>query len=276
MTGAVLHWDYENAPVPRGASVLTVLGEILRVVQEQFGPVYNAYVYADPDQLTHDRRQDFVASGLDPIDCKHTGKANTVDLRIVMRASSEVARPVPPGSKHSAAVVVTGDGDYAYTLSKLGMLGVDTMLVYDSDRMESVNTRVLLVATHTVGISFGGREQSEPDDAASVTTEIGEDGAPVHAAAATQSHATLATLSPLQTSFLLAIFSAPPADDEGFRTGPAVGALFHKMRNAREPTPKLRSQVYRTTCAQLLDLRRITTKPGPSGNIMVKALPEDP
>jgi len=25
MAGAVLHWDYENAPVPRGASVLYVL-----------------------------------------------------------------------------------------------------------------------------------------------------------------------------------------------------------------------------------------------------------
>jgi len=274
MTGAVLHWDYENAPVPRGASLLTVLGEILRVVQEQFGPVYNAYVYADPDQLTHERRQDFVASGLDPIDCKHTGK-NTVDLRIVTRASSEVARPIPPGSKHSAAVVVTGDGDYAYTLSKLSMLGVDTMLVYDSDRMASVNTRVLQVATHTVGISFGGREQSEADDAVSVTTEVGEDGTPVHSTAA-QGQSSLATLTPLQTSFLLAIFSAPSADDEGFRTGPAVGSLFHKMRNAREPTPKLRSQVYRTTCAQLLELGRITTKPGPSGNIMVKALPEDP
>lgn len=271
MSGAVLHWDYENAPVPRGASVLTVLGEILRVVQEEFGPVYNAYVYADPDQLSHERRQDFVASGLDQIDCKHTaGKANTVDLRIVMRASSEVARPVPPGSKHSAAVVVTGDGDYAYTLSKLGMLGVDTMLVYDSDRMESVNTRVLQVATHTVGISFGGREQSEINDSTSVTTEVDEDGTP----AATQVQSNPVALSPLQTSFLLAIFSAPSADDEGFRTGPAVGILFHKMRNAREPTPKQRSQVYRATCAQLLEMGHIATKPGPSGNTMVKAVPE--
>lgn len=274
MAGAILHWDYENAPVPRGASVLAVLGEIRLAVQDRFGPLFDTYVYADTQKVPVERRRELANCGLDIIDCSHkAGKANTVDLRIVMRASSEVARPAPPGGKRSAAVVVTGDGDFAYALSQLANLQVDTMVIFDSDRPEIVHADMLQVATHTVGISFGGRELSEGDDASSIVTEVGEDGAPI-APAAGQSNATLAALTPVQTSFLLAIFAAPQADDEGFRAGPAVGLLFHKMRNAREPTPKLRSQVYRATCAQLLELGRITTKPGPSGNIMVRAVPE--
>ena len=172
MAGAVLHWDYENAPVPRGASVLYVLGEMRKAIHDRFGVLLDAYVYADTQKVTPSRRQELAMCGLDIIDCsREAGKANTVDFRIIARSMAELARPIPAGAKRSAVVVVTGDGDYAYTLSKLGNLEVDTMLVFDDDRPEIVHVNMLQVAKYTVAISFGGREHSDDNDGVSIAME---------------------------------------------------------------------------------------------------------
>lgn len=46
MAGAVLHWDFENAPVPRGVSVGRVVGEMRTLIHTRFGPLLAASAYA--------------------------------------------------------------------------------------------------------------------------------------------------------------------------------------------------------------------------------------
>lgn len=272
MAGAVLHWDYENAPVPRGASVLYVLGEMRKAIHDRFGVLLDAYVYADTQKVAPPRRQELAMCGLELVDCsREAGKSNTVDIRIIARALAELARPLPAGAKRSAVVVVTGDGDYAYTLSKLGNLEVDTMLVFDDDRPEIVHANMLQVANYTVAISFGGREHADDNDGKSTVVEETEDGAPSQAPAGPSTGAGPPSLTHLQQAFLLAISRAPHADDHGFRSGTEVGSLFHKLRTATEPTKSQRQAVYRSTCAQLLQLGRVERKPGPgAGNSLLR------
>ena len=87
------------------------------------------------------------ASGLDLIDCSRAaGKTNTVDFRIISRALQDLARPLAPGTTRTAVVVVTGDGDFAYTISALRNVCVPTMLIFDHDRQSTVNSLMLEVA----------------------------------------------------------------------------------------------------------------------------------
>lgn len=265
MAGAVLHWDYENAPVPRGVSVLYVLREMRQAIHERFGPLLGAYVYADPQNLTSARRHEISASGLDIIDCsRESGKLNAVDFRIISRSLAELARPVALGSKRSAVVVVTGDGDYAYALSTLRNVGVDTMLIFDDDRHEAVASSMLQVADHTVPISFGGRELDDDNDDGASTVEFQELPGPTVAATGLGT-----ALDPLQHAFMQAVTRAPAADDDGFRWGPAIGDLFHRLRNAQEPKGKERQTVYRATLKRLLEADRIERRYD-SGNVLLR------
>lgn len=284
MAGAVLHWDYENAPVPRGASVLYVLGEMRKAIHDRFGVLLDAYVYADTQKVTPSRRQELAMCGLDIIDCsRDAGKANTVDFRIIARSLAELARPLPVGAKRSAVVVVTGDGDYAYTLSKLGNLEVDTMLVFDDDRPEIVHVNMLQVAKYTVAISFGGREHSDDSDVVSSEMGEAEEGVPLQVptgpsggggggGGAGAGTGPPPHLTHMQQVFLLAISRAPQADDEGFRSGTEVGGLFHKLRTATEPTKSQRNAVYRSTCTQLTALGHVECKPEPFGSNLLRAV----
>lgn len=277
MSGAVLHWDYENAPVPRGASVLYVLGEMRRAIHDRFGVLLDAHVYADTQQVTPARRKELAMCGLALVDCCHQAgeSKNTVDMCIITRALSELARPLVTGGKRSAVVVVTGDGDFANTLSTLANLEVDTMLVFDDDRPEIVHAHMLQVAKYTVAISFSGREHAESNDGASSTMDEAEDCVPsqVPAGPIGGGAGPPPPLTHVQQAFLLAIFRAPQADDDGFRSGTEVGGLFHKLRTATEPTKSQRQSVYRSTCAQLVMLGHVERKPGPGiGNLLLRAV----
>jgi len=275
MAGAVLHWDYENAPVPRGASVLYVLGEMRKAIHDRFGVLLDAYVYADTQQVTPARRRELAMCGLALVDCCHqAGKSNTVDMCIITRALSELARPLPVGAERSAVVVVTGDGDFAQTLSKLANLQVNTMLVFDDDRPEIVHAHMLQVAKYTMAISFSGREHADSVDGESSIMDEAEQGAPSQVPAGPSGDAgTPPLLTHLQQAFLLAIFRAPQADDDGFRSGTEVGELFHKLRTATEPTRSQRQSVYRSTCAQLIVLGHVERKPGPGvGNLLLRTV----
>ena len=255
MAGAVLHWDLENAPVPRGVSVSLVLGAMRAAIHERFGPMYAGYAYADPSALTTARKTELVASGLDLIDCsRQAGKHNCVDFRIISRSLAELSRPSGPSGRSTAVVVVTGDGDYAYSLGRLRNLGVDTMLIFDSDRREAVNPLMLQVAGYTVAISFTGDGEGAVDatDEASVAGLSGAVAGESSGASASVEPAP-APLDQNQRMFMQALRCAEEAREGGVKLGTQVGCLFHRLRNVPHETPNERRAMFRATRRQLIE-----------------------
>lgn len=251
MAGAVLHWDFENAPVPRGVSVSFVLGAMREVIHTRFGALLSCYVYADTASLASQRRHELAAYGLDLVDCsREAGKANTVDFRIISRALAELARPATAQTR-SAVVVVTGDGDFSYSIATLRNLAVPTMLIFDADRRSTVNETMLQVAEHTVPISFRGQDY---DDAISVATTVQDD----------------ASVCDNERAFLQALDGSPMADDDGFRAGTFVGDLFHRLRGAPEKQKSQRKAVYRSVVARLVQNGTITKRVSPNGGVYLR------
>lgn len=275
MAGAVLHWDFENAPVPRGVSVGRVVGEMRALIHKRFGPLLAASAYADPGALPQARKSELAAAGLDLIDCSRAaGKTNTVDFRIVSRALQDLARPLAPGGTRTAVVVVTGDGDFAYTISVLRNVCVPTMLIFDHDRQNTVNSLMLEIADFVEPLSFGGDEE-EDADAAGDTVETGSaaggGGGPGAPAVEDSGGGPWQVVGPsnnpsaqarAERAFLQALQIAPAADDEGFRAATSVGELFHRLRRSPEPTKALRQNAYRKVRDALLTRGTIALKTG--------------
>jgi hypothetical protein len=272
MAGAVLHWDFENAPTPRGVSVGRVFGEMRTLIHKRFGPLLGAFAYADPAALPQARKIELQAAGLDLIDCSRAaGKTNTVDFRIVSRALQDLARPMGPNGTRTAAVVVTGDGDFAYTISVLRNVCVPTMLIFDHDRQSTVNSLMLEIADFVEPLSFGGDEEEE-EDATDEALETGSGGGcgapgpPIHDGGgawqvAGPSHNPSAQ-SRAERAFLHALHLAPPADDEGYRAATSVGLLFHRLRRSPEPTKALRQGAYRKVRDSFVARSIVTVKNG--------------
>ena len=283
MAGAVLHWDFENAPVPRGVSVGRVFGEMRTLIHKRFGPLFYAWAYADPGQLTQPRKDELDAAGLDLINCSRAaGKTNTVDFRIVSRALQDLARPLAPGTTRTAVVVVTGDGDFAYTISALRNVCVPTMLIFDHDRQNTVNARMLEVADFVEPLSFGGAE--EEDDVADETIETGSAGGAASAGpllhdsgawqAAGAGNPNVQARD--EQAFLQAMQLAPPADDEGYRAGTAVGNYFHRLRKSPEPTKQGRQNTFRKVRDALSGRQAIRMRTEVSGVAFFKLLAPPP
>jgi hypothetical protein len=229
------------------------------LVHAQYGALLSAYVYADPQSLSAMRRQELSASGLDIIDCsRSSGKLNTVDFRIVTRALAELARP---NAARPAVVLVTGDGDFCYTISTLRNVGVKTLLIFDSDRRGVVNSGMLQAAESVHGISFGGHdtetslgvsEEHTPSSAAAVACTPDNENVELNDCAVESEEAIL----------LNAIERSPPADDDGFRSSTSVGELFHRLRSTHEPNRSLRKAAFRAARSRLVDLGRVEMRNG--------------
>lgn len=248
MNGSILHWDYENSPVPRGVTVSSVLNEMRSMLHTQYGAILAAYVYADPHSLTSTRRQELSANGLDIIDCSRaSGKMNAVDFRIVTRALADLARTE---AHRPAVVLVTGDGDFCYTLSTLRNVGVKTHLIFDSDRRSVVNSSMLQAAEFVHGMSFGGHDSEPLLDSSVTETAASTDF--INAALPNDGESEYHEERNEEDILLSAIERAPQADDDGFRFSTSVGELFHRLSSARTPEKESRKAAFRRAKSALV------------------------
>ena len=127
---AIVHWDLENVPIPSGISAASVVGRLREALHTQVRVITDMFVYADAGKVPVQVRNELSSLGFDCIDCSHAaGKTGQVDIRIVARA----LKPGLSGEQRPSTVLVTGDGDFAYTLSTLRNAGVGTILVYNSE-----------------------------------------------------------------------------------------------------------------------------------------------
>lgn len=193
MSSCVVHWDLENQPLPAGSSVPLLCTKIIDVAREHYQHILDLYCYYDSKNAKNHRIKELSMMGFDTIDCR-SGKSNEVDMRIVVRA----LKPRPPNVPQPAIVLISGDGDYAYAMSSLRNAEIPTLLLYDTDNMNKVNTTLIEIAPKSIGISFSGsKTQLEPDE---------QD----------------------EEAFLLAIERSPEMTDR-WHSSTTVGELFHKF-----------------------------------------------
>lgn len=219
----VLHWDLENMQVPKEASTIQVAFRIRDAIKARLphAILRDFFVYADAGQLDAQRKQDLRLAGCDLIDCSSVhGKPGQVDLRIMARAlkSSE------------GVLLITGDSDFAYTVSCIRTSGRPTAVVYNSDHAASVSTALLQVADHSIGVSFTGQSAPLVDDVLSLPATSGDavETACFTAAGFTGTPAGSSSreLTRGEVALLDAIRRAPEVLHDGWKGGPTVGGLF--------------------------------------------------
>ena len=191
-----------------------MVGRLREALHTQVRVITDMFVYADAGKVPVQVRNELSSLGFDCIDCSHAaGKTGQVDIRIVARA----LKPGLSGEQRPSTVLVTGDGDFAYTLSTLRNAGVGTILVYNSDRMESVNTLLLEASEVVLPVSFGGSPgAADGDEAAPAPTEEAQGGAPTCASAS-------------EAAFFQALDRAPIVED-GWKLSSQVGVVYLKIK----------------------------------------------
>lgn len=219
----VLHWDLENMQVPREASTIQVAFRIRDAIKTRIphAIIRDFFVYADAGQLDAQRKQDLRLAGCDLIDCSSVhGKPGQVDLRIMARALKST----------EGVLLITGDSDFAYTISCIRTSGRPTAVVYDSDRTATVSTALLQVADHSIGVSFVGQSTPLVDDVLSLAATSDHDVGAAAAAAAgltgTPVGGASCGLTVAEAALLDAVRRAPEALHDGWKGGPTVGGLF--------------------------------------------------
>ena len=211
----VVHWDIQNQSIPCGVSVANVCNRLRAALGSRV--ISDAFCYVDSGDLSCAQRAQLGELGFDVIDVSSVHrKPGQVDLRIVARALKPSVGPRP------AVCIISGDGDYAYAVSTLRNQGVETLLIFDSDRPESVSSVLIEAVTRVLPVSFGGGPASAP--VAEGEGEAAADPPPESPVAAAED----AKPDP-SAAMLDAVRRAPPCDSAGWKLGPSVGELFHRL-----------------------------------------------
>lgn len=205
----VVHWDIENQDIPSGCTAASVANRILTAVRQRYSVIVDSFVYCDASKKLGRHRTDLTALGFDVIDCSHSvGKPGQVDLRIIARA----LKPSTLGGDRPTVIIISGDGDFAYCVSTLRNAGVNTEVLYNCDRTDTVNTLLIQAASHANGVSFSGCAADV--DMAKVNSEpYYDDNA----------------LDATKAAFIDAI-KRSPIMAEDWRLASEVGSIFKKLR----------------------------------------------
>jgi hypothetical protein len=286
----VVHWDVENVAVPHGASVIQTCKLLRGAIKEALHcKILDLYVYADVATMSPKMRQDMRLAGADVIDVSSVqGKSGQVDLAILARALKST----------EGVCIVTGDADYAYTLSVISNSGRLTAIVYNKDNLSSVSTSLLEVADYAIGVALNGSAEEAdyaigvalngsvededkdppppaPGDKAELmntwlaqkksATPIGSTGASetgdnVSHPTTTPPAAAPQRLTYAQRGFLDAVRRAPEVCS-GWKGGPTVGTLFHKMVPSSFGQA---NQRFKTVKSELIDAGMLVVNPNKS------------
>lgn len=269
----VVHWDVENVAVPHGASVIQTCKLLRGAIKEALHcKILDLYVYADVATMSPKMRQDMRLAGADVIDVSSVqGKSGQVDLAILARALKST----------EGVCIVTGDADYAYTLSVISNSGRLTAIVYNKDNLSSVSTSLLEVADYAIGVALNGSVEEEDKDPLPpapgdkvelINTWLAQkkSATPIGSTEASEtgdniSHPTTPPAAPqrltyAQRGFLDAVRRAPEVHN-GWKGGPTVGTLFHKMVPSSFGQA---NQRFKTVKSELIDMGLLVVNPNKS------------
>jgi hypothetical protein len=134
-----IFWDYENMEVPDWCSAAKASECIRKNVQSR-GRIIERKLYFDSSKTT---QHSLERSVLDPIgfslvDCPTRNKKETVDKKIIVDMLCFAYERVFSKGSNVNIVLITSDGDYAYTLARLRGIGVTTVVIYSPDRVADI------------------------------------------------------------------------------------------------------------------------------------------
>ena len=120
-------WDYENVRIPREVRPSRAASAIRDAVLP-FGQIIERRIYYDSRKASElsTNRVCLDQSGFTLVDCPTRGTKETLDKKLIV----DVMHFAHMMRKPSCVVLVTSDGDYSYTLAKIGDLGVRTVVIY--------------------------------------------------------------------------------------------------------------------------------------------------
>ena len=229
-THAVIHWDYENIAVPKGASVIETAKKIGNAVQEALNVKIKGYfAYVETQRVPAGTLDDLGKAGVDCIDCSARGKRGQADYRIIVRAMTS--------TPEEAVVIVSGDGDMAHPLSVLSQLGRATAIVYDKNNTQNVSTALLEATECAIPVAISSKRSPAHSIASSAVSSASSSTSIVPATVPAAALA-VAGCDDGERALLLAIDRAPEAREGGWKCGPVVGDLYHKIKGLRTNTFK--------------------------------------
>jgi hypothetical protein len=136
-------WDFENVRIPGGMRA-TFAANCIREVALTFGKnIAERRLYYDSHKESEsftDRRS-LDASGFTLVDCPARHAKETLDKKLIVDLVLFALRNQQLATRSTCVVLITSDGDYSYTLSKVRDLGVRTVVIHGP-------------ATTTAGILF--------------------------------------------------------------------------------------------------------------------------
>ncbi|KAG8962121.1 hypothetical protein FRC05_005521 [Tulasnella sp. 425] len=121
----IVLWDYENCPVPKGASGLSAIRNI-REAALKFGSIDQFEAYCDwSGKASNNIKNDLSISGVKLRDCPKKGWIDTVDKAIVVDMMVyALERP-----RTTTVLLISGDRDHAYAISTLRNRGYSVKLI---------------------------------------------------------------------------------------------------------------------------------------------------
>jgi hypothetical protein len=148
-----IFWDYENVPVPSWCKVASEASKaIVNSVSEQ-GRIVDRRLYFDfSNQEQGNRWSGLDSSGFDLVNTPQRNQKETLDKKMiadVLLFCWDSATRNQSTNKGSCVVLVTSDGDYAYTLNKLRDRGVSSVVIYGHG-----NVADILISSADVALSL--------------------------------------------------------------------------------------------------------------------------
>ena len=142
-----IFWDFENVRIPNHIKS-TVASNRIRDAVIGHGQIVERRLYYDSRKLSESNtdRENLDQGGFTLVDCPTRNRKETLDKKLIVDIMAFASRNAY-SSTPSCVVLITSDGDYAYTLSKIRDFGVKTIVINGPE-------------THTANVLFTSCEHA--------------------------------------------------------------------------------------------------------------------
>jgi len=147
-----IFWDYENVPLPNWCSATQAAKAIVDAVSH-YGRIVDRRLYYDFEKMRYRPRDcsSLDSSGFDLVNTPTRNNKETLDKKLIADVLTFAwDSAVRNDNRKPCVVLLTGDGDYAYTLSKLRDRGIMTVVMVGRD----CTVASILVDTADVAMSL--------------------------------------------------------------------------------------------------------------------------
>lgn len=147
-----IFWDYENVPLPATTRPADAAKKVKDAVSQYGRRIEMRLVYFDPHKPPHQQPRDpsgLDSSGFHLVQTPSRNMKETLDKKLIVDVLS-FAWDCSCKGVEPCVVLITSDGDYAYTLSKLRDRGVMNVVMYGPQ----CQTAQVLIDNADVALSF--------------------------------------------------------------------------------------------------------------------------